>query len=104
MPILPSCLTRWLDLLDTFQILRTIIANEIEANSGGVNDMVESSKLEVKVTYRVKKRAVDARDKISIFDSERREIVVQRRDIPELVRMLAEVLNPWVIGVGSPNQ
>jgi len=65
--------------------------------------MVESSKLEVKVTCRVRKRAVDADDKISIFDSKRREIIVQRRDIPELIKMLAGVLNPWIMGVSSPN-
>jgi len=65
--------------------------------------MAKLSKLEVKVTYRVKKRTVDADDKISIFDNERRWIVVQRRDIPELIKMLAEVLNPWIAGVESPN-
>ncbi len=65
--------------------------------------MVQSSKLEVKVTHRVRPRALDPGDKISIFDDERREIVVQRRDVPELIKMLAEVLNPWIIGVGSPN-
>ena len=60
----------------------------------------KGKKMRVALTKRIKKRAYDYDDEISIFDNEGRSIVVTRGDIPDLVEALVQVHGyPGPIGV-----